>query len=637
MADVIPHSLLTDFDIELFKAGKHFRLYEKFGAHQVQLDGQSGIYFAVYAPAASSVAVIGNFNSWEGSKHQLNVRWDASGIWEGFIPNVNNGELYKFRIWSDNIANHLDKADPFAFFAEVSPKTSSISWDLGYEWQDEEWMATRNARQSLDKPFSIYELHLGSWKRKLQHNEVLSYKELAKELVSYITEMGYTHVELLPITEFPFDLSWGYQVTGYFAPTSRFGDPQAFMSLVDALHQAQIGIILDWVPAHFPGDDHGLFRFDGSCVYEHPDIRKGYHPDWKSYIFNYERAEVRSFLISSAFFWMDKYHIDGLRVDAVSSMIYLDYSREIGEWEPNEFGGNEYLAAIDFLKELNTAAYASFDGIQMIAEESTAFPGVSHPTETGGLGFGMKWMMGWMHDTLNYFGRETSWRKFHQDDISFSLVYAFTENFVLPLSHDEVVHGKGSIMGRMPGDEWNRFANLRTLYAFMYTHPGAKLNFMGNEFGQYNEWNVTQSLDWHLLAYKPHSGLQQLIQKLNKLYKNEGALHELQFDADGFEWIAHDDAENSVIAFLRKGKKETNNIVVAVNFTPVPRDSYSIGVKQKGTWTNVLNSDAEVYHGSGYIIHQSVNTKDMAMHGKQYIIDLILPPLACVAYKYSNE
>ncbi len=633
MADVISHSLFTDFDIDLFKSGKHFKLYEKFGAHALDLDGMSGTYFAVFAPAAKAVSVIGNFNAWDGSQHALQVRWDSSGIWEGFIPNVRLGELYKYRIWSENTDHPQDKADPFAFFAEVAPKTSSISWSLDYNWQDNDWMGDRKRKQSLDRAFSIYELHLGSWKRQLPGNEPLSYQALAKDLVAYISEMGYTHVELMPITEYPYEMSWGYQVTGYFAPTSRYGNPQECMYLIDCLHQQDIGVILDWVPAHFPGDGHGLYRFDGSCVYEHPDIRKGYHPDWKSYIFNYERPEVRSFLISSAFFWLDKYHIDGLRVDAVSSMIYLDYSREEGEWEPNQFGGNEYLAAIDFLKELNASAYSNFDGIQMIAEESTAFPGVSHPIDSGGLGFGMKWMMGWMHDTLNYFGKEPAWRKHHQDAISFSLVYAFTENFVLPLSHDEVVHGKGSITGRMPGDEWQRFANLRTLYTYMFMHPGAKLNFMGNEFGQYKEWNVTQSLDWHLLQYDPHLGLQKLVQALNHTYKNEPALYELQFDQDGFEWIAHDDAENSVIAFIRKGKEPKTQIIVIANFTPVPRDSYAVGVNDLGDWQLILNSDASDYYGSDFQINSTVTSTREVMHGKQFSIRIALPPLSCICYK----
>jgi len=636
MAEVIAHSLFSDFDISLFKTGKHFRLYEKFGARQVNLDGQDGTYFAVYAPSAKAVAVIGNFNFWDGSQHQLNVRWDGSGIWEGFIPGVPTGELYKYRIWSEQLDNHIDKADPFAHFAEHNPKTSSITWELDYEWNDESWLSKREQTQSLDQAFSVYEMHLGSWKRKIQTNEPLSYIELADELVKYLISMAYTHVEFLPLTEYPFDMSWGYQVTGYFAPTSRYGSPQEFMFLIDRLHQANIGVILDWVPAHFPGDDHGLYRFDGSCVYEHPDIRKGYHPDWKSYIFNFERAEVRSFLISSACFWLDKYHIDGIRVDAVSSMIYLDYSREAGEWEPNEFGGNEYLAAISFLQELNATVYKDFPGIQMIAEESTSFSGVSHPTDTGGLGFGMKWMMGWMHDTLNYFGKEPAWRKHHQNQISFSLVYAFTENFMLPLSHDEVVHGKGSIIARMPGDEWQRFANLRVLYSLMFMHPGTKLNFMGNDFGQYNEWNVTQSLDWHLLQFAPHKGLHDCIQNLNTIYRSEKSLHELQFSQDGFEWIDYNDAENSVIAFLRKGKSTADQLLIVVNFTPVPRENYKVGVPESKQWSLLFNSDESSYFGSDYTIIRHIKTAQDGRHGKTNSVELSIAPLACLVYKLES-
>lgn len=633
MAEVVGHSLFTEFDIALFKTGKHFRLYEKFGARQITVDGVEGMHFSVFAPSASAVSVIGNFNFWNGEEHKLHVRWDSSGIWEGFLPGVPNGELYKYRIWSDHIDGHLDKADPFAFFAEHSPKTSSISWELEYSWNDSEWMAQRSQSQALDQAFSVYEMHLGSWKRKAQTNDSLSYIELSEDLTAYLVDMGYTHVEFLPITEFPYDMSWGYQVTGYFAPTSRYGSPQEFMYLVDRLHQAGIGVILDWVPAHFPSDDHGLFRFDGSCVYEHPDIRKGYHPDWKSYIFNFERAEVRSFLISSACFWLDKYHIDALRVDAVSSMIYLDYSREHGEWEPNEFGGNEYLAAIDFLKELNTTVYKDFEGIQMIAEESTAFPGVSHPTDTGGLGFGMKWMMGWMHDTLRFFGKDPAWRKHHQDDISFSLVYAFTENFMLPLSHDEVVHGKGSIMGRMPGDEWQRFANLRLLYSLMFMHPGTKLNFMGNDFGQYSEWNVKGSLDWHLTQYPFHKGLQECFKRLNQLYRQERALHQLQFEPACFEWIDHADMQNSVISFLRKSESEKDTLLVIFNLTPVPRNDYRVGVPHDGEWHKIYNSDDPSFQGSAYQVKESLRSENMEFHAKPHSVIAQLAPLSCLVYQ----
>ena len=633
MAEVIIHSRFTDFDISLFKTGKHFKLYEKFGAHTCVVDGKSGTYFSVFAPSASAVSVVGNFNHWNGEECRLNVRWDSSGIWEGFIPDVEHGELYKFRIWSDLLDGYKDKADPYAFYSELKPKTSSISWSLDYKWNDDEWMAKRPAKQSLDQPFSVYEVHLASWKKKGNGEESLSYMDLATSLVSYVKEMGFTHVEFLPVMEHPFDQSWGYQVTGFFAPTSRFGNPQELMTLIDALHQHDIGVILDWVPAHFPSDDFALARFDGSCLFEHPDIKKGYHPDWKSYIFNYERAEIRSFLISSAFFWLELYHVDALRVDAVSSMIYLDYSREHGEWEPNEFGGNEYLAAISLLQELNVAAYQEFPGIQMIAEESTSYTGVSKPVDHGGLGFGMKWMMGWMHDTLDYFSKEASWRKYHQHDLTFSMVYAFSENFMLPLSHDEVVHGKGSIINRMPGDEWQKFANLRLLYSFMYTHPGTKLNFMGNEFGQHDEWNSNKSLDWHLLEFAPHKRLQTCIKELNHLYKSELSLHKYSFDGRGFAWIDYSDNDNSIMSFIRKSDDQKDSIIAIFNLTPVPRTDYEIGAPAKATWSLIYNSDDPEYHGSGYNVKQKVNAVENGMHNQDYSVSLHLAPLSCLLYK----
>ncbi len=633
MAEVIAHSLFTDFDISLFKSGKHFKLYEKFGAHPYSLNGQVGIYFSVFAPSASAVSVVGNFNFWDGETSKLNVRWDESGIWEGFVPGVPHGELYKFRIWSDLVEGYKDKADPYAFYSELKPKTSSITWTMDYQWNDDAWMSNRPTRQALDQPFSVYEVHLGSWKKKANGEESLSYMELATELVSYVKEMGYTHVEFLPVMEHPFDQSWGYQVTGFFAPTSRFGNPQELMHLIDALHQAEIGVILDWVPAHFPSDDFALARFDGSCVFEHPDVRKGYHPDWKSYIFNYERAEVRSFLISSAFFWLELYHVDALRVDAVSSMIYLDYSREAGEWEPNEFGGNKYLAAISLLQELNVAAYQEFPGIQMIAEESTSYTGVSKPVDHGGLGFGMKWMMGWMHDTLDYFSKESAWRKYHQNELTFSLVYAFSENFMLPLSHDEVVHGKGSIINRMPGDEWQRFSNLRLLYSYMFTHPGTKLNFMGNELGQYNEWNSNSSLDWHLLEYAPHQGVQQCIKALNGLYKSESSLHKYSFDGRGFAWIDYSDHENSIMSFIRKSDDPSDTLIVIFNLTSVPREGYEIGTPQKGKWHLIYNSDEAQYFGSGYEVITTINTQEKRLHRQDQILSLRLAPLSCMIYK----
>jgi len=570
MANVIPHSLFTDFDINLFKSGKHFRLYEKLGSHLTQVDGVKGTYFAVWAPTAKSVSVIGDFNFWDEEQHHLFVRWDESGIWEGFIPGVEQGTKYKYKIHSHNSDIKTEKADPFGRYCEQPPKTASIVWDAKYEWNDKKWMDTRENHNALDKPYSVYEIHLGSWKKK-NGWESLSYVEASDELVSYIKKMGFTHVEFMPIMEYPYDPSWGYQLTGYFAPTSRFGKPEDFKLLVDKLHQADIGVILDWVPSHFPEDAHGLGFFDGSHLYEHPDRRKGYHPDWKSLIFNYGRNEVRAFLISNAVFWLDQFHADGLRVDAVASMLYLDYSREDGEWEPNMFGNNENLEAMSFIREMNQEVYASFKGIQTIAEESTAFSGVSKPVHFGGLGFGMKWMMGWMHDTLEYFKKEPIYRKHHQGDITFSMTYAFTENFMLPFSHDEVVYGKHSLIYRMPGDEWQRFANLRLLFAYMFTHPGANLIFMGGEFGQTSEWNFQEGLEWHLLDYEFHQGIQKVIQDLNKVYKNQPALYEKQFSAEGFEWIEWNDAENSVLTYVRKGHDPKNDLIVIANFTPVTR------------------------------------------------------------------
>ena len=524
MAEVIAYSRFTDFDINLFKAGKHYRLYEKFGSHITTIDGVKGVYFAVWAPSAKHVSVIGDFNFWVEGEHQLNVRWDSSGIWEGFIPGAGKGSTYKYKIQSNNNDIKTEKADPYARRAEHNPKTASIVWDDDYSWKDSSWMKKRKKNNAQDAPFSVYEVHLGSWKKKVEEGRFMSYVEMADELVAYVKDMNFTHVELMPVMEFPYDPSWGYQVTGYFAPTSRFGYPEEFKLLVDKLHQNDIGIILDWVPSHFPEDAHGLGFFDGSALYEHPDPKKGYHNDWKSLIFNYGRNEVKSFLISNAIFWLDQYHADGLRVDAVASMLFLDYSREDGEWEPNMFGGRENLEAMSFLREMNEAVYSSFPDVQTIAEESTAFPMVSKPTYMGGLGFGMKWMMGWMHDTLQYFSKEPVYRRFHQNDLTFSMTYAFTENFMLPLSHDEVVYGKKSILGRMPGDEWQRFANLRLLYSYMFTHPGTNLLFQGSEFGQSSEWNFETSLDWHLLQYNPHKGAQELIKDLNTLIQKRTSI-----------------------------------------------------------------------------------------------------------------
>ncbi|SFC96860.1 1,4-alpha-glucan branching protein GlgB [Algibacter pectinivorans] len=634
MAQVKVHSLFTEFDINLFKAGKHFRLYEKFGSHLVTVDGIDGVYFAVWAPTAKQVSVVGDFNYWMEGEHQLNVRWDSSGIWEGFIPLIGKGATYKYKIQSHNNDIKTEKADPYARRFEHNPNTASIVWDDNYKWKDKDWMKTRKKHNAIDAPYSVYEVHLGSWKRHLEEDRFLSYFELADDLVKYVSDMNFTHVELMPIMEFPYDPSWGYQITGYFAPTSRFGYPEEFKYLVDKLHQSGIGIILDWVPSHFPEDAHGLGFFDGSHLYEHPDKRKGYHQDWKSLIFNYERNEVRSFLISNAVFWMDQYHADGLRVDAVASMLFLDYSREDGEWEPNIYGGRENLAVISFLKELNEEIYASFPDVQTIAEESTAFPMVSKPTFVGGLGFGMKWMMGWMHDTLEYFGKDPVYRKYHHNDITFSLAYAFTENFMLPLSHDEVVYGKNSILGRMPGDEWQRFANLRLLYGYMFTHPGTKLLFMGSEFGQYNEWNFQESLDWNLLDFKPHKDIQNYYKSLNAVYKNTPALYEKAFSGEGFEWISHDDHENCVISYIRKGYQEEGNVVVVCNLTPTVREQYKIGVTTKGKLVEIFNSDDKDFGGSGVKNTKEIAIKKSSWNGKKYSAEITLPPLAVTIFKF---
>lgn len=636
MSKVIVHSLFSEFDIDLFKLGKHFRLYEKFGSHIITLNGIKGTYFSVWAPSAKSVSVIGDFNFWNENEHQLNVRWDASGIWEGFIPEVGKGNIYKYKIHSHHNGISTEKGDPYARRCEHPPKTASVVWEDSYNWKDTQWMKKRKKNNAIDAPFSVYEVHLGSWKRKIEEDRSLSYYELADELVAYVKKMNFTHVELMPIMEYPYDPSWGYQLTGYFAPTSRFGYPEEFKLLVDKLHQNDIGILLDWVPSHFPEDGHGLGFFDGSCLYEHPDKRKGYHPDWKSLIFNYGRNEVKSFLISNAIFWLDQYHADGLRVDAVASMLFLDYSREDGEWEPNIFGGRENLEAIDFMKELNEEVYRSFPDVQTIAEESTSFPMVSQPTFVGGLGFGMKWMMGWMHDTLLYMAKEPIHRRHHQNDLTFSMTYAFTENFLLPLSHDEVVYGKKSIIGRMPGDEWQKFANLRLLYSYMFTHPGTNLLFMGAEFGQHDEWNFQGSLDWHLLQYDYHSGVQNLIIDLNKLYKENPALYEKQFDADGFEWVSYDDHENSVITYVRKGHNDKETLVIACNFTPVPRNDYRIGLSMNGTLNQIFNSDDTKYGGTGNFKTSKIKIESKNWHYRDYSAKITIPPLGAVVFKFDK-
>ena len=633
MNKVQPYSLFTDFDIDLFKAGKHFRLYEKLGAHLTEVDGVKGVYFAVWAPSARSVSVVGDFNFWIQGDHPLQVRWDASGIWEGFIPNIEKGTTYKYKIQSNNGGIITEKADPFALYCEHPPHTASVVWDLEYQWKDKKWMENRKEHNDLNKPYSVYEIHLGSWKRNAE-GKFLTYLELGTALVDYIKETGFTHVEFMPIMEYPYDPSWGYQLVGYFAPTSRFGTPQDFMVLVDKLHQAGIGVILDWVPSHFPEDAHGLGFFDGSNLFEHPDRKKGYHPDWKSLVFNYGRNEVRAFLISNAIFWLQHYHVDGLRVDAVASMLYLDYSREEGEWEPNIFGGRENLDTISFLKEFNEAVYSSFEGVQTIAEESTSFPMVSRPTFVGGLGFGMKWMMGWMHDTLHYFQKETVYRKYHQNDLTFGMTYVFSENFMLPLSHDEVVYGKKSIAGRMPGDEWQKFANLRLLYGYMFMHPGTKLLFMGSEFGQSAEWNFEGSLDWHLLQYDFHDGVKKAITDLNTLYKTQPALYEKQFSPEGFEWINYSDHQNAVMTFIRKGNKPKDDVIVICNFTQIVRENYRIGVPKKGKLTELFNSDSTVYGGSGVKSTNKLTVEAVPYDGRDYSIELLLPPLSVTVYKY---
>jgi 1,4-alpha-glucan branching enzyme len=636
MNNVIKHSLLTDFDIYLFKAGKHFKLYEKLGSHLISLDGQEGCYFAVFAPAADSVSVVGDFNLWNGGAHELHVRFDSSGIWEGFIPGVVKGDNYKYKIKSSVNGGYYEKADPYARHTETPPFTASKIWSADYEWKDKAWMKTRADHNDLDKAYSIYEVHLASWKKKSDGKTSLTYREMADEMVTYVKEMGFTHIEMLPVMEHPYEPSWGYQVTGFFAPTSRFGTPEDFKYLVDKFHEANIGVILDWVPAHFPADAWALAEFDGSHVYEHPDRRKGYHPDWKSLIFNYERNEIRSFLISSALFWMQEYHADGLRVDAVASMIYLDYSRNAGDWEPNEYGNNENLAAISLLKDLNVALYENFPNTHIIAEESTAFAGVTNPVDQGGLGFGMKWMMGWMHDTLSYFKKEPIYRKFHHNNITFSMVYAFSENFVLPLSHDEVVHGKGSMITRMPGDEWQKFANLRALYSYMFTHPGGKLLFMGNEIAQYDEWNFKQGLQWNLLELDTHKGINNIIKDLNKLYKTEPALHALQFDPKGFEWLDYSDHEKSLLSFLRKTDNPEDTLIIVCNFTPEPWKNYTLGVPTRGEWNLIFNSDDKKYNGSGFEVKTSYDSKKNAIHGRMFSLSLDIIPLGVMVFKAKN-
>lgn len=631
-------SLLSDHDIYLFKEGSHFRLYDKLGSHAMQVDGTPGVLFAVWAPNARHVSVMGDFNQWNNGSHQLRMRNDESGIWEGFIPHLENGSAYKYHIVSRYHGYAVDKGDPFAECWEAPPKTASRIWGLDYRWQDEAWMETRTKANKLAAPMSVYEVHLGSWQRAPERSDqVLSYREIAPALANYVNEMGFTHVELLPVTEHPFYGSWGYQTTGYFAPTSRYGTPQDFMYLVDLLHQHGISVILDWVPSHFPDDAHGLSYFDGTHLYEHADPKQGYHPEWKSSIFNYGRNEVRSFLGSSAMFWLEKYHLDGLRVDAVASMLYLDYGRKAGEWVPNAFGGKENLGAVDFLRHLNETIYRDHPETQTIAEESTSWPMVSRPIYLGGLGFGMKWNMGWMHDTLSYFAKDPMFRKYQHDQLTFSIWYAFAENFVLPLSHDEVVHGKGSLINKMPGDEWQRFANLRTLYGYMYGHPGKKLLFMGSEFAQVREWNHDVSLDWHLMQYAPHQGMHDWVRDLNHIYRKEPALYQLDFSNDGFEWIDTHHWEESILCFLRKSNDAKDMILVACNFTPVPRPNYRAGVPRGGWWQELLNSDATLYGGSGQGNLGGLEAAPVGAHGRPHSITMTLPPMSVVFFKSTGE
>lgn len=631
MENVSPYSLFTDHDIYLFREGSHYKLYEKFGSHSVEIDGVSGVYFSVWAPFAKEVSVIGDFNNWHSETHKLLPRWDESGIWEGFIPGLKWGDVYKYGIRT-NKGVLLEKGDPFAVSWEQNLQAGSLVSTTWFEWSDKNWMAERSNKNSLKAPMSVYEMHLGSWMRGTDDPEkFFNYREIAERLVPYIKDMGFTHVEFMPVMEYPYDPSWGYQVTGFFAATSRFGSPQDLMFLINELHQNDIGVLLDWVPSHFPGDANGLHFFDGTFLYEHEDPRKGFHPDWKSYIFNYGRPEVKSFLISNALFWLDRYHADGLRVDAVTSMLHLDYSRNEGEWEPNIFGGNVNLEAKEFLQDFNKAVYKEFPDIITIAEESSDFPKLTKPVYDGGIGFGMKWMMGWMHDTLKYFKEDPIARKHVHNKLTFGSMYVFNENYMMPLSHDEVVHGKASLIYKMPGDEWQKFANLRALYTYMFTHPGAKLLFMGNEFAQTHEWDFTKSLDWHLLEYPVHKGMQEFVKNLNHLYRNETALYENNFSPEGFEWVEANDADNSIFIYLRKGKSEDDILMTVLNLTPRVLD-YKIGVNEDTNWEVILNSDDVQFGGSGVAAEIIAKEEEEWMHRKNSII-LKLPALSGVVLR----
>ena len=628
------YSLFKEEDIRNFQQGTHYRLYELFGSHRITVLDTPGYYFAVWAPNATYISVIGHFNNWDTNSHPLFVRLERSGIWEGFIPNLPKGEAYKFHIHGYEGVKK-DKGDPYANFWEKRPYTASITWDLDYHWQDTDWMQKRRQHNSLDAPWSVYEVHLASWMRPDPNDEESynSYDQIRERLVPYVQEMGFTHVELMPVMEHPFDGSWGYQGTGYYAPTSRFGDPQGFMALVEAFHQAGIGVLLDWVPSHFPYDTHGLYLFDGANTYEYADMRKGYHPDWNSYIFNYRRGEVKSFLISNARFWLDKFHADGMRVDAVSSMLKLNYSREEGEWEPNEFGGDGNLEAINFIKDLNETIFRDFPDVQTIAEEATDWPGVSRPTYAGGLGFGMKWMMGWMHDTLDYFKLDPVYRRDHQNKFTFSMMYYYDENFMLPLSHDEVVHGKSPMLYKMPGDDWQKFANLRAMYTYMFTHPGGKLLFMGDEFGATSEWNYKSELQWGLLQHDSHRLLRDCVRDLNKLLRIEPALYESQFKSDGFEWIDLDHRNECVIVYRRKGKEASEDLLIILNLTPVTRNHWKVYAKGKPAWREIFNSDLKKYWGTGDTFNPDIPVHLVDAAQDIYEITLHLPPLGALVLK----
>lgn len=629
-------SLMSDYDLHLLGEGCHWDVYNRFGAQLRTVEGVEGVNFTVWAPNAKSAQVIGNFNDWDGSRHEM-CKLIPSGIWELFIPRITEGECYKFRLHT--ASGVLEKSDPFGFSAELPPRTASVVSNLdSYRWEDNAWMENRGCKNSLDAPISIYEVHLGSWQKdESRENGWLSYRELAHRLVAYCQQLGYTHLELLPVSEHPYSGSWGYQTVGYYAATSRYGTPQDFMYFVDYCHQHEIGVILDWVPAHFPRDGHGLWRFDGSALYEHADPRQGEHPDWGTMVFNYGRNEVRNFLLANALFWLDKYHIDGLRVDAVASMLYLDYSRKEGEWIPNEFGGRENLPAISLLKEFNEKIHLYFPGVLTIAEESTAWGGVSRPTYLGGLGFSLKWNMGWMNDTLRYMRHKPIHRKYHHDELTFSLIYAFTENFCLPLSHDEVVHGKGSLLDQMPGDLWQKFANLRLLYSYMWTHPGKNLLFMGSDFGQWNEWDSENSLQWDLLHWETHKGLQACVADLNRLCRENPALYEEDFKPEGFEWIDCNDYDSSTLTYLRRGKDPEDFLVICCNFTPIVRDGYRLGVPKPGWYKEIFNSDSTYYAGSNVGNGPGVKAQNAPSHGRKYAIEVTLPPLAVTVFKPSDS